>query len=382
MYLEQLETPSLVTDLPVMERNLRRMQARCNELVVDLRPHAKTHKCVEIVERQMALGATGLTVAKTAEAEILFEAAGRDVLVANQVVSPAKIRRLFHLAQEGRVGVLFDSATGLARLEAEARRGLQPLDIYLEVNIADPTGRNGRCGATLGDEAVELARRAADSRGLRWRGILGYRGAPFLFSNAPSSQTVTDSGREEGEQLVAFAARLRDEGIPVERILAGSTPTALSAGAVAGVSEVHPGEYVFYGGIHAGPGVSSWDDCGLWVLATVVSAPHSGRAVLDAGKKALSGDIDPSLAPNLNLTGFGRLYHADGRPIAGATLTSLSEEHGVVSLSGPDRLAVGDQVRVVPNHVCPVVNLFNEMCVFDGEQIVDRWRVAARGAVH
>ncbi len=385
MRLTEVHTPSLVVDLPTMMENLERMQSGVQAAGAALRPHAKTHKCVEIVERQRALGATGIAAATVREAEVLFEASGRDVMIANEVVSPAYIQRLFRLAQDGRVGLLVDSEEGLRRLEAEAVNWPTTLEVYLDLNITDLSGNTGRCGVPPGGEAKRLAALMHQSERVNFQGILGYRGAPRLMGpelleeNDPVAE-VRRSGIEEGEILVRFARELERAGIPVPNVVAGSTPTALAAASVPGVTEVQPGEYPFYGGIHAGPGVCAPADCAAWVVATVISRPHPNRAVINAGKKVLSGDIHPQKHPNLSLRGFGVIQSVTGEPVEGATLASLSEEHGTVTLeSETAALQVGDLVRVVPNHICPVVNLSDWLLIHQDGEIVDEWRIAAKG---
>lgn len=385
MRLNEVSTPALVVDLPTMEENLQRMQRLVEEAGAKLRPHAKTHKCVEVVTRQRELGAIGITVATVKEAEVLFEAAGRDIFVANEVVSPLLIRRLFRLAQEGRIGVLVDSEAGLALLEEEGRQWPKGLDVYLDVNITDPTGKAGRCGLPPGDEAIKLAQKMHQSAHLNFQGILGYRGAPALFAQAPLSDPAAEahrSGVEEGQILVAFAKELESRGIPVANVAAGSTPTAVAAASVEGVTEVHPGEYPFYGAIHSGPGVCETSSNAAWVVATVISRPHPGRAVINAGKKALSGDIHPAQHPNLRLRGFGIVHTIEGEPLKGVTLQSMAEEHGIIHMEeGGDDLRVGQMVRVVPNHICPVVNLSKKLLIHQDGMIIDEWKVAARGYI-
>ncbi len=385
MRIYDLDTPCEIIDLPALERNLQRMQAGADSLGVRLRPHAKTHKTREIAQLQQRLGAGGIVVAKTAEAEILFATAGGDVLVANQVVAPAKIRRLCRLAQEGRVGVLFDSEEGLRRLAGEGRDWPRKLDVYLEINITDLTGHTGRCGVPPGEEAQRLARLAADSPALCWRGITGYRGVPKLFASTSVPDPLAEverAGKEEGAILADFAAELRAAGIPVEVVAAGSTATALTAGAVPGISEIHPGEYVFYGGIHLGPGYCTLADCALSILTTVISTPARNRAVVDAGKKMLSGDFVAAHYPHLHLADYGLVLSPEGQPLPGIRLTALSEEHGVLTLAkGAPTLKVGSMLRVIPDHVCTVVNLADTLWVQRDGIVEGSWQVAARGAV-
>jgi D-serine deaminase-like pyridoxal phosphate-dependent protein len=389
MTLQEIDTPALVIDLDVMERNIASMAEYCKTRGVRLRPHIKTHKVPEIARMQVAAGAVGITAAKLGEAEVMADAGIQDIFIANQIVGDVKLKRLSALARRCRVTVLADSGEGVRLLgEAALTAGLK-LEVCLELNIAHPEGKEGRCGVPPGPEAVRIAREIHGHPALTFAGILGFRGIPRLFSRddtAPGMDDLLETGREEGRLLTEFAHLLEASGIPCPQVIGGSTPTARPVADIPGITEVHPGEYVFSGGTHVGMGMSAVEHCALSVVTTVVSRPHADRAIVDGGSKTFAGDMHPALVPNLRLKGFGLVAamngpHALPGLLPGAELYALNEEHGMIRLSSDEArsVAVGTRLRIIPNHVCPVVNLFDEVYAVRGGRVEQVWRIEARG---
>ena len=359
---EELETPALLVDLDVLEANLRAMAELAARHGVTLRPHFKTHKCIEIAERQIALGAVGGTVAKPSEAAVFAAAGVRSLLVATPVVDAGRIRRLIEGAGDVEILGLVESEAGLAAwAEAGASAGRR-LPVLLEVD----TGL-GRTGVAPGEAALPLARRIAANRNVSLRGVMTHGGHAY---GVASPAAIPDVGRREGEDLVATAGALRAAGLPCEVVSVGSTPTAPHAAAVPGVTELRPGNYVFHDGIQSGLGVAPFERCALTVLATVISRPAPDRLLLDCGSKTLSSDGGSAVK------GYGCLLGAPS-----LVLSRLWEEHAVVPVDERVILKEGDRVRVVPNHACATVNLHDELVVVRGSRIEGRWRVAARGRV-
>jgi D-serine deaminase-like pyridoxal phosphate-dependent protein len=209
--------------------------------------------------------------------------------------------------------------------------------------------------------------RLAETPGLRLRGVFTHAGQGYLED---TPEGVARVGAHEGRTLADAADGLRARGVPVEEVSVGSTPTARHAMAQAGVTECRPGNYVYHDASQVELGTCPEEDCALTVLATVVSVPAPGRAVLDAGSKTLSTD---PLRPRGE--GYGRVLGTASR------LARLSEEHGVVEVAPGDAFRVGQKVRVLPNHACVVSNLHDRVFVIRGEEVVDEWAVAARGRV-
>lgn len=359
--LEELETPAVLVDLDVLEANLARMAALARRLGVGLRPHAKTHKTVEIGRMQLAAGAAGLCLAKASEAEVFVRAGVADVFIAYPIVGADKARRLLQLADSARLAVGVDSEAGARSLAAPFHEAGRTLEVCIEVDVGFH-----RVGVSPG-AALDLARRLAALPGLRLRGVFSFAGHAYA---GPTPEAVASAGRGEAETLLAVAARLRDAGLACDEVSVGSTPTAPHAMAVSGVTECRPGVYVFNDASQVSLGACGLEQCALSVLASVVSVPAPGRAVLDAGSKCLSSD---PLRPRPGGHGW-LLGHA-------SRVAWLSEEHGVVNVAEGEYFRVGERVRVVPNHACVVANLAEGLLGVRDGRVEAEFPVAARGRV-
>jgi D-serine deaminase-like pyridoxal phosphate-dependent protein len=367
-----METPRLVVDRTKMKRNIERMAATASGLGVALRPHVKTHKIPWIAREQVEAGATGITVAKVSEAEVMAAGGLRDIFIAYPLVTEEKTRRALALVESGiSLTLAVDGMEGAELLSGMAAERGVTLRVRLEVD----TGLK-RTGVTY-EGAVDLAGRIGALRSLDLRGIYTYRGA--VMADGTRARDLEAAGNEEGRLMAELASEMRERGSRIEEVSLGSTPTARYAGAVEGVTEIRPGTYVFYDRMQAALGVCSLDDCAASVLATVVSRPARERAIIDGGSKTFATDVQPGRAP-YGLEGFG---HVVGHP--GAVLERLTEEHGMMRVQPDDDLAVGEKVRVIPNHVCSTVNLHDFVYLTDDPDGPDSGfeevEVAARGRV-
>ena len=359
--LEDIPTPAVLVDLDVLERNIERMAAAARAHGVRLRPHAKTHKVLEIARRQLAAGAVGLSLAKTSEAEVFVSAGFTDVFLAYPVVGADKARRLLALADRARIAVGVDSVAGAGTLATVFREAARRLEVLLKVDAGFH-----RVGVPP-HAVLDVAHRLADLPGLHLRGLFTHAGQAYL---AETPEAVAEVGRHEGRTLAEAAQGLRAAGIPVEEVSVGSTPTARHALAVAGVTECRPGNYVFHDLSQVGLGTARIEDCALTVLASVVSVPTADRAVLDAGSKTLSSD---PLRPRPG--GHGLILGGRSR------IARLSEEHGEVVVEPGETFRVGRRVRVLPNHACVVANLHDRLLGIRGGRVAEVFPVAARGRV-
>jgi D-serine deaminase-like pyridoxal phosphate-dependent protein len=302
----------------------------------------KTHKSVEIARRQLELGAVGLTCQKLGEAETMVAAGFDDVLIAYNLVGPAKLERLAQLLLRATVRVTVDDSALLPGLAGAARVAGRELGVLVDCD----TGL-GRTGVTEPARAAELAEEVARTDGLRSDGFLTY---PVL------------------EESRAFLAAAVERTGAVDVVSVGGTPTMWQAEELRPlVTEYRAGVYVFGDLNTIAAGVGSVDEIALTIHATVVSRPARDRAVLDAGTKALTADLGPG-------GGFGHVLEAPA-----STIVKLDEEHAYVELAAGDSLELGQAVSVVPNHACPAVNLYDELVAVQGGEVVDRWRVDARG---
>jgi D-serine deaminase-like pyridoxal phosphate-dependent protein len=356
--LAAVDTPALVIDLDAMEHNLSTMANFFADKPTKLRPHAKTHKSPIIAHKQIALGAVGITCAKLGEAEVMVEAGVRDVLVANQIVGPLKIARLIGLLHHGRVTVAVDDPANLRDLARAASSQGVTLDVLIEVN----TGMD-RCGVEPGEQAVSLAKVAADLPGIRFRGIQAYEGH---LVNIAVEQDRAARVRAATAPIIETRGAIEDAGIPVEIVSGGGTGTFAMTGTVAGFDEVQAGSYVFmdtkYGEIG---GIGERFRPALTVLATIISRPTADRGVLDIGRKTIGSDHG---TPRM-------IGHEDDVQFAG-----FSEEHTKLTLSGAARdLRPGDQVRVIPGHGCTTVNLYDRYVGERNGLVEAIWPIAGRG---
>ena len=359
--IADLETPSVVVDLDVVERNVSRMAESARQSGVRLRPHAKTHKIPEVARLQLAAGASGISLAKTGEAEVFAAAGIDDIFLAYPIVGADKAKRLLAVAERARLAIGADSVEGASSVAGVFHAAGRRIDVLLKVD----SGYH-RIGVEP-SAALAVARRLADVPGLALRGIFTHAGQAYVEETPAGVAAVA---RQEGEILSAVADEIRGAGIPIEEVSVGSTPTARGAMQVRGVTECRPGNYVYHDASQVSLGTCGIEDCALTVVATVVSVPSADRAVLDCGSKTLSSD---SLRPRGE--GHGWILGRESR------LDRLSEEHGVVRVAAGESFRVGERVRVLPNHACVVSNLHDRVVLARGENVEGEWSVAARGRV-
>jgi D-serine deaminase-like pyridoxal phosphate-dependent protein len=370
MNKNDLDTPALVIDSAALERNITRMQEMATGFGVRLRPHTKTHKSPRLARIQAQAGAAGITVAKVGEAEVMAEAGIDDILIANQIVGAQKVARLVELARRIRLAVLVDSQEGVALLE----RAFQKVGIELDVLIEVDTGKR-RCGLSDLDAIIELAGSIAVSPHLRLRGVETHEG--HVPAGAQSAGQMEERALAAGRRVVEVAETLRGLGHVIAEVSVGSTPAAPWTASVAGITEMRPGTYVFNDVNQMAIAQAEPRDCALSVLATVISRPASDRTVLDAGSKSLFAEPARRGFALTDYEGYGYV-----RQSPGARITSLSEEHGVVELGADLSFpGIGERVEIIPNHVCPAVNLHEEFYLCEGDEVVDVWPIAARGKI-
>lgn len=359
MRIADLPTPALLLDLDRLEANLARMAERAAALGVALRPHIKTHKCVEIGERQRALGARGITVSTLHEARVFAEHGFDDMTWAFPAI-PSRLEEARAIAGRTALGLVVDGPEVVDALERLAH----PFAVWLKVDCG-----YHRAGVDPGsDRAVELARRLHGSPALRFAGLLTHSGDAY-HAYAPDARA--EAAERERRVMVDVAARLRAAGIPVPCVSVGSTPAVTAARRLDGVNEVRPGNYAFYDYTQSVLGSCAVRDCAVTVLAGVVSSqPGATHSVIDAGALALSKDTGPEHGPHATM---GELFadYARGTLDPERRVVSLSQEHGIVNA----RLPVGERLRILPNHSCLTVACFDEYYVVREEVVIDRWKI-------
>jgi D-serine deaminase-like pyridoxal phosphate-dependent protein len=343
-------TPCAVIDMDRVERNIARIQGVCEAAGVANRPHIKTHKSPVIARRQVAAGARGVTCQKIGEAEIMADAGIDNILITYNLIGEEKMARLAALQAKAQMTVAADNPTVVAGLPKAAEISGRPLSVVVECD----TGRK-RAGVETPAEAIALAREIAASKGLEFAGFMLY---------------PTETGWPEAQKFFDEALEgVREHGLEAKMVSTGGTPNLKNVGKLKGATEHRFGTYIYNDRMQVAAGVASWDDCALNIYSTVVSRAAADRGILDAGSKTLTSDTGGGL------DGFGLiLEHPEAR------IARFAEEHGFLDLTRSNtRPKVGDVVRIVPNHVCVVVNMMDEVVMVRGDEIVGVLPVAARG---
>jgi D-serine deaminase-like pyridoxal phosphate-dependent protein len=346
-----LETPAVLIDLDRAEANLRKAQNAADAAGIKLRPHIKTHKLPRFAHRQVELGAVGITVQKLGEAEVMADDGITDLLLTFNIIGTRKLARLKALHERVTIRTVADSADCIAGLATTFTDARHPLGVFVECD----TGM-GRCGVQSPGAALDLARKIIGAQGLVFAGLMTYPAAGKY--------------REAAQWLADAKTLFELEGVAIPTITTGGTPDIGHMGEAGVATEYRPGTYIYMDRSQVAAGAATFDDCALTVLATVVSRPTPGRAIIDAGSKALTSDL-------LGLQGHGYvLEYPDAR------ITGLSEEHGTLDVSAcAEKPRIGDVIRIIPNHCCPVTNLFDRVNLVRDGQVVETVPVAARGRV-
>ncbi|MFF7708887.1 alanine racemase [Pseudomonas sp. NPDC007930] len=367
---EQLNTPALLLDVPRMQRNIERLQARMNRLNVRLRPHVKTSKCLPVIERQLAAGASGVTVSTLKEAEHCFAAGIRDVLYA-VAMAPGRLPQALALQNRGcRLAVLTDSVQGAQAIVDFARAQGAQFEVWIEV---DSDGH--RSGLPAAAPALLEVATLLHQGGMAIAGVLTHAGSSYELSEPLALQRLAEQERRE---CVLAAERLRAAGLPCPGVSIGSTPTALSAQNLDGVTEVRAGVYVFFDLVMLNVGVCQPEDLALSVLATVIGHQlDKGWVITDAGWMAMSRDRGTQRQQRD--FAYGQVCTAAGEWIEGALLHSANQEHGIVTVAGVEnrllleRFPVGHRLRITPNHACATGAQFPFYSAVNAQGEVEQW---------
>ena len=359
------DTPEVVVDLGTVRANVERAAAQARRAGVSLRPHTKTHKLPRIARLQLDAGAVGVQVAKLGEAEVMADAGIDDILVGYPLVGERKLARLGALAERATVTVTIDSEEVAAGISGLARERGITIRALLELD----TGMH-RLGVAPGPDAAGLAERVAVLPGIELAGVFTHEGHVYTQGrDAAEKERLTI---EACEAAVETAAELRARGLAADTVSVGSAGTFRFAIRCPGVTEVRPGTYVFNDRSQIAQGAAGSADLAAFVVATVVARPAPDRVVVDAGSKVLTSDR--MLVPDPPAS-FGAVSGHESWDVV-----RLSEEHGVLSVEPDAEVRVGDRLAIVPNHICPAINLASFVTVVDGG-VAERWPVAARGLV-
>jgi D-serine deaminase-like pyridoxal phosphate-dependent protein len=371
MKLESLKTPSLVLDIAKVKRNAAEMSRRVKQFGADLRPHIKTHKCIEVARIQTAGHSGAVTVSTLAEARA-FAANGFTKITYAVPIESGKFDEAIAISRDCELSLITDDSDVPGQLNGAAKQANVHLNLFLKVDCG-----YHRCGVEPANpEATEIPRRISNASNLRFAGILTHAGHSY---NCQTKTELLALAKHERDLMADFGEALRKEVGPVPIVSIGSTPTITSVDHLDGIDEVRPGNYIFFDAFQATLGSCDFEDCALTVLASVVhrATGEGGRrkVIIDAGAIALSKDRGPvGLNPDC---GYGRVLDLEGKDL-NLTVNEMSQEHGTVIVNDEntfDRLKVGTRIRVLANHSCLTAAQHSHYNVLEGDNIVDQWKI-------
>lgn len=351
MINNDIETPAFVVNEATALANISNFQAHCNKAGLALRPHIKTHKSIHFTRKQIEAGALGITCQKIGEAEVMADAGIDDILITFNIIGTAKLKRLVALSELLKsLKVTADNLSVIKGLNAAYIQADKTIEVLIECD----TGA-GRCGVQSADEAAALAREVRNLPGLTFAGLMTY---PNKGDANAAAKFMQDT-----------VYKLKQHNMDCPVVSTGGTPDMWQAGTLDIFTEYRIGTYIYNDRSLLACGTCNESDCAAYVLATVVSMPTPERAVIDAGSKVLTSDL-------LGLEGHG---HVIAYP--DATIVALSEEHGVLQINPDCGLIVGDRIRIIPNHVCVVSNMFDSVWLDVGKGGLMPMPIDARGRV-
>ena len=351
MIYSDLDTPSVLIDLDIVEENIQIFQRYCDSIGLNLRPHIKTHKIPALAKLQLAQGAVGITCQKISEAEAIISEGGIDyILLTYNIIGEKKLSRLFTLAERVKLSVVADNLTCIVGLSGVFAKSDSELTVLVECD----TGAM-RCGVVNPQEALDL--------------VIAIKGLPGINFGGLMTYPPIGKGDCVNKALLEIKRFLEDKEIDVPVVSVGGSTDMWNAGWISVATEYMIGTYIYNDKSLLQRGTCNLENCALTVLATVVSTPTSKRAVVDAGSKVLTSDLS-------GLVGYGHVVD-----FPNITISTLSEEHGCLKSVGPTGLSVGQKIRIIPNHACVVSNMADEVIFVRKEQVLSRQQVIARGKI-
>jgi D-serine deaminase-like pyridoxal phosphate-dependent protein len=375
MTLDLLDTPAAIIDVERMKRNIASMQKRMNALGVKFRPHVKTSKCLDVVQAQLGVGAQGITVSTLKEAETFFAAGIKDILYAVSII-PSKLPRAMALRKQGcDLKVVVDNVSAATGIVEFCRAADEALEVWIEV---DTDGH--RSGITPEEDALLEIGRVLQAGGVKVGGVMTHAGSSYELN---TQEALSALAEQERAGCVRAAERLRDAGISCANVSVGSTPTALAARSLDGITEVRAGVYVFFDLVMHNVGVCTTDDIALSVLTTVIGHQEDkGWVIVDAGWMAMSRDRGTS--KQSRDFGYGLPCALDGAPLDGYVLIGANQEHGILARAPAGhtaddgdlktRFPVGTRLRILPNHACATGAQFPEYHALEPGGELTEWR--------
>jgi D-serine deaminase-like pyridoxal phosphate-dependent protein len=364
-----IDTPSLVLDIDIFKANVNELLTICQSHGVSLQPHAKTHRTPEIGLLQQELGCDGLCVAKVGEAEGFADAGVKKITVAYPVIGASKVERARVLSTSIDLTLAVDSVAGAKSIGEVFAAHSQVCSVLLIIDTG--LGRDG----VLPQDAPKIAQAIDAIPGIKVVGVMTHEGTVY---GAPDKVSMIAAAKKVSEMMVETSQAINSAGVNISRVSMGSSASARVAATVTGVNQIRPGIFAFNDLGQIALGNATLQSCAVRILSTVVSRPTSTTAVIDAGSKSLSADLLPAKEHRDEYPGHGLIIGKSGWIIE-----RLSEEHGMLKWMGdgePSSLDIGEQIQIIPNHVCTTFSSLNESVVVSKGEVINRWRTFAPGA--
>lgn len=360
----QLDTPSLIIDLDQAEKNIIQMQQYADRLGVALRPHTKTHKMPYFALKQVEAGAAGIAVAKIGEAEVMMQSGIRDIFIANEIVGIEKYERLRRIHEKIQVRCGIDNTTQIDQIEQVFAGCARPLEVLVELEVGEV-----RSGINTEEQMADLVEYIKTKNNVKLVGIFSHEGHSY---KAATPQQAKELAEESYARTLHFADLIRSHGVEISIVSVGATPSVNNQAYMKGITELRIGTYIFMD-MGQSKAINDYSRCAATVLATVISKPTAERVVLDTGAKAL---VPQNRAAGICATGgYGCVKGAEH-----VVISNMFDEHGVIeNREFHDKVNVGDKVEIIPSHICPTVNLYDEAAGVSGDEVLMTLPILARG---
>ena len=360
----ELDTPALIIDFEILRNNIAAMQEKANKFGVKLRPHTKTHKMPELAKLQIEAGASGITVAKVGEAEVMASQGIQDIFIANEIVGVSKLERIRELSRHSRIRLGVDNAVQVTQLEEVFGNEPHPIEVLIEIE----TGEN-RSGVISDEQLVSLAKHIQTQKKVVLKGVFSHEGHSYKAKSIEDCRRICMESQARTLQAGNLVKQLTAE---IDTVSIGSTPSLMHSEIMAGITEIRPGTYIFMD-VGQGTAISDYSRCAATVLATVISLPTDERIVLDTGAKALT--MQTRSEGICSTTGYGLVKSSDN-----VRLSGMFDEHGLIyDKQLRNELEVGCKLEIIPNHICPVCNLYDMAYLVSNGKILREIPIMCRG---
>ncbi|WP_052255854.1 alanine racemase [Salinicoccus sp. YB14-2] len=361
----QIDTPALLIDNTILNRNIDSMQQYADKHKVALRPHTKTHKMPKLAMKQKEAGAVGITVAKTGEAEVMAEAGLDDIFIANQIIGKSKVVRIRKLAESINISFGVDSIYSVEEVDEVFEGAEKKAEVLIEIEVGEK-----RSGIIEEQDFIELLDAIKNSMNVRFKGVFSHDGHTYKAATIDELKELYD---ESSTRTLHFSDIARNHGMACDVVSIGSTPPfILGFELPEGITEIRPGTYILMDGSQANV-IGTNDTCAATVLTTVISKPTSERVITDVGAKGIT---QQHRKVGLTATeGLGKIAGFDN-----VHIDSVFDEHAIIySKHFRNQVNIGDKVEIIMNHICPVSNLYEKAYLVENKEVLEEIEVSARG---